>query len=78
MSGSAKIYRIGPDGKERVLHVGEANDSFAEAALFTERYPAPAEALGLLTLLEVSGARFCEELRRDTRLALKVIRAVVV
>lgn len=77
MSGSAKIYRIGPDGKERVLHVVEANDSFAEAALFMEQYPATAEALGPTTLLEVSRARFCEELRRDSRLALKVIQALV-
>ncbi|MCX7916029.1 MAG: Crp/Fnr family transcriptional regulator [Verrucomicrobiae bacterium] len=77
MSGAVKIYRIGPDGKERVLHVVEANDSFAEAALFMEQYPATAEALAPTTLLEVDRARFCNQLRRDSRLALKVIQALV-
>lgn len=77
MSGAVKIYRVGPDGRERVLHVVEANDSFAEAALFMDRYPATAEALEPTTVVEVHREQFCAELHRDARLAVHVIQALV-
>src|SRR5262245_58890886 len=50
VAGAVRIYRVGPDGKERVLHVVEVNESFAEAALFMDAYPANAEALVATTV----------------------------
>jgi len=43
--GTVKISRVGPDGRQRVLHVVEQGDAFAEAAMFMDAYPATAEAL---------------------------------
>ena len=44
VAGTVKIYRVGPDGRERVFHVVQPGDAFAEAAMFMDAYPATAEA----------------------------------
>jgi len=46
VSGSVKLVRYSPKGKELLLHLVHPGQSFAEAALFGEgTYPATAEAL---------------------------------
>jgi CRP-like cAMP-binding protein len=77
VSGCVKIFRVGPDGRERVLHVVEANESFAEAALFMEGYPASAEALAATTVVAVDKNRFKQLLARDSRLSFKIMGALV-
>ncbi|NQU09541.1 Crp/Fnr family transcriptional regulator [bacterium] len=76
-AGQLKIYRLGPDGRERVLHVVEAGDSFAEAALFMDTYPATTEALAATTVVFVEKEGFKYLLTRDPRLSLKLIGALV-
>ena len=52
LSGKVKLYKISPEGKEQILHVVGAPDTFAEAALFLEgSYPAFAEVLSDSQLL---------------------------
>jgi CRP-like cAMP-binding protein len=78
VTGAVKVYRVGPDGRERVFHVVEAGDSFAEAAMFMETYPAHAEALlSTTTLIQVEKNGFKHLLGRDPKLSFKIIGALV-
>jgi CRP-like cAMP-binding protein len=77
VSGVVKVFRSTTDGRERVLHVVEAGDSFAEAALFMLEYPATAEALAATTVIAVNKNRFKQLLARDTKLSFKIMGALV-
>lgn len=78
VTGAVKIFRVGPDGRERVLHVIEAGDSFAEAAMFMEEYPATAEALVAgTTLIQIEKNGFKQLLARDPKLSFKIIGTMV-
>jgi CRP-like cAMP-binding protein len=76
-SGAVKIFRVGPDGRERVLHVVEAGESFAEAAMFMEDYPATAESLGPSTIVSVEKNGFRQLLLRDPHLSFKIMGSLV-
>ena len=77
VSGMVKIYRVGPDGREHVLHVVEAGDTFAEAAMFMEAYPATAEALKPATVILIDKNGFKQLLTRDSKLSFKIIGTLV-
>jgi CRP/FNR family transcriptional regulator len=76
-SGAVKIYRVAPDGRERVIHVVERGDSFAEAAMFMETYPATAGALAPTTVICVEKNGFKQLLVRDPRLSFKIMGTLV-
>jgi CRP/FNR family transcriptional regulator len=76
-SGAVKVYRTGPDGRDRVLHVLEAGETFAEAALFMDVYPATAEALTTTVAVGVEKNGFKQLLAHDQRLNLKIIITLV-
>lgn len=76
-SGAVKIFRVGPDGRERVLHVVETGESFAEAAMFMDAYPATAEALGPSTIVYVEKNGFKQLLMRDPHLSFKIMGTLV-
>jgi CRP/FNR family transcriptional regulator len=76
-SGTVKIFRVGPDGRERVLHVVETGESFAEAAMFMDAYPATAEALAPSTVVSVEKNGFKQLLLRDPHLSFKIIGTLV-
>jgi CRP-like cAMP-binding protein len=77
VTGTAKIYRVGPEGRERVFHVVEAGDAFAEAAMFMETYPATAEAISPSTIILIEKNGFKQLLVRDARLNFKIIGTLV-
>ena len=77
VSGAAKIFRITPDGRERVLHVVEANESFAEASLFMPEYPASAEALAATVVIAVDKNGFKQLLACDSKLSFKIMGSLV-
>lgn len=78
VSGAVKVYRVGPDGRERVFHVVEAGDSFAEAAMFMDKYPATAEAIvSATTAIQIEKNGFKQLLARDPKLSFKLIGALV-
>ena len=77
VSGAVRIFRVGPDGRERILHVVEAGDSFAEAAMFMETYPATAEALGLSTIVHIEKNGFKHLLLHDPHLSFRIMGALV-
>lgn len=76
-AGTVKIFRIAPDGRERVLHVIEAGESFAEAAMFMDTYPATAEAIAPATVVIVEKNGFKQLLARDPKLSFKIMGALV-
>ena len=78
VAGAVKIFRLGPDGRERVLHAVEAGESFAEAAMFMDRYPAIAEALANgTTIIQVDKNGFKQLLVRDPKLSFKIMATLV-
>ncbi|MCD6187310.1 MAG: cyclic nucleotide-binding domain-containing protein, partial [Desulfuromusa sp.] len=69
-SGKVKVYKLSPDGRERILHVVQAGHSFAEAAIFDDgRYPAFAETLQPSTLLFFPKQEFLDLLHLHSQLA---------
>ena len=77
VSGTVKIYRVGPDGRERVFHVVEAGDAFAEAAMFMTASPATAEALAPTALICIEKNGFKQLITRDPKLSFKIMGTLV-
>ena len=74
LSGKVKIYKVSPEGKEQILHVVNAPDSFAEAALFLEgSYPAFAEALSDSQLLFFPKRDFIQLIEKNPQLSINMI-----
>ncbi len=74
LSGKVKVYKVSPDGKEQILHVVNAPDSFAEAALFLEgTYPAFAEALSDSQLLFFPKTNFIRLIEKNPQLSINMI-----
>ena len=77
LSGKVKIYKVSPDGKEQILHVINAPDSFAEAALFLEGiFPAFAEALSDSQLLFIPKKDFVHLIEKNPKLSLNMIASL--
>jgi CRP/FNR family transcriptional regulator len=76
-SGSVKVFRLSEGGKEQILHILEAGNSFAEAALFEGGvYPAAAEALSESVLLFLPKRPFVSLIERNPRLALRMLASL--
>ena len=74
LMGKVKLYKISPVGKEVILHVASAPDTFAEAALFLEgTYPAFAEALMDSQLLFFPKKNFIELIGKNPQLSINMI-----
>ena len=72
--GAVNVHRVGAAGKEQIIHVFRAGDSFAEVALATERgYPADARALEPTQVLLVQKAGILALLKRQPELALRML-----
>lgn len=78
VEGAVRLFRLGPDGREQVLHHVTAGGSFAEAALFRHgRFPAGAAADGTATrLIRVRAAPFLEFFAATPALAPRIIAAL--
>ena len=72
--GAINVHRVNAAGKEQVIHVFRAGESFAEAALATASgYPADARALESSQVLLVEKSGFLALLRRQPELALRML-----
>ena len=72
--GALNVHRVSAAGKEQVIHVFRAGESFAEATLATETgYPADARALESSQVLLVQKAGFLGLLKRQPELALRML-----
>ncbi|WP_321371107.1 Crp/Fnr family transcriptional regulator [uncultured Desulfuromusa sp.] len=73
-SGKVKVYKLSSEGKERILHVVQPGNSFAEAAIFDNGcYPAFAETLVPASLLFFPKREFLDLLHRHPQLAINII-----
>lgn len=72
--GAVAIYRLGPAGREQIIHTFRAGDSFAEATLtMPEGAPANARAVVSTQAVLVRRGSFLELIRRQPALALRLI-----
>lgn len=77
--GSVNVHRVNAAGKEQVIHVFRAGESFAEAALATSSgYPADARALESSQVLLVEKSGFLSLLKRQPELALRMLGSMSV
>src|SRR3970040_1202207 len=77
VSGSVKVFKLSEDGKEQVLHILEAGQSFAGGTLFEGGvFPANAEALCDGDLLFLPKRPFIELLEKNTKMALRALGAL--
>lgn len=73
-TGAINVHRVNAAGKEQVIHVFRPGESFAEAALATDRgYPADARSIGDSQVLLVQKAGFLDLLRKEPQLALRML-----
>ncbi|MHB0912398.1 MAG: Crp/Fnr family transcriptional regulator [Armatimonadota bacterium] len=73
--GAVKIYKIGPDGREHVLHVAEPGETFGEAAMFIGSigYPAYAGAVKKSQVVFIPKRPMLELLEREPHLTFQVL-----
>ncbi len=80
ISGSVKIYRLTPDGQEKVFEVIGDRNTFAEAMMFmgTGTYVATAQTVLPTQLLLLSNATYTRLLRENTETAMALLAALSV
>lgn len=75
--GAVNVHRVNPLGKEQVIKVFRAGESFAEAALATMvGYPADARAVESSQVLLVEKVGFLELLKRQPELGLRMLASM--
>ena len=75
--GAVNVHRVNAAGKEQIIHIFRAGESFAEVALATERgYPADARAIEPSQVLLVQKDGFLALLRRQPELAVRMLGAM--
>ncbi|MGH0052389.1 MAG: Crp/Fnr family transcriptional regulator [Sphaerochaetaceae bacterium] len=75
--GSAKAYRITPDGREQILYIFPVNDYFGARFLFTEeQVPYTVEALEPTTVCILSKTNFANLLAEHSQVAIEIIEAM--
>ncbi|HIJ95844.1 MAG TPA: Crp/Fnr family transcriptional regulator [Desulfuromonadales bacterium] len=74
LSGSIKLCRISPDGREKVLHFVKPRETFAEAAFFGNgTYPAEARAMESGEVLYLPREGFMALMARNPGFALNLV-----
>lgn len=74
LDGKVKVYKLSPDGKERILHVIHPGGTFAEAAIFGDGlYPAYAEPLQVSKLFFLPKDGFLDLLMNNGRISINMI-----
>jgi CRP-like cAMP-binding protein len=67
LSGRIKLYRVSPDGKEKVVEILESGATFAEALMFIDQphYPVTATALSPSRVIGINSKDFKSMLRES-------------
>jgi len=75
--GAVNVHRVNAAGKEQVIYIFRAGESFAEAALATERgYPADARAVEASQILMVQKDGILALIKRQPELALRMLASL--
>jgi CRP/FNR family transcriptional regulator len=76
-SGKVKVFKLSGEGKEQILHVLDAGQTFAEAVIFEGGpYPAHAETLTETELLFLPRRSFVELLERHPNVAIRMLASL--
>ena len=74
VDGRVKIYKVSSEGKEQILHIFEAGQSFGEVTVFTgQQLPANAQTLAKSRLLFFSRSVFVDLVTANPSLALNLL-----
>lgn len=74
ISGSIRLYRLTPDGKEKIIEIIRAGETFAEAvAILDKPFPVFATALEPTELLAIPSDVFRSQLQQKPDLAFKML-----
>jgi CRP/FNR family transcriptional regulator len=77
VSGKVKIYKVTPEGRERVLRIAEPGRTFAEAAIFDLGiYPANAATLERSVLLFFPKQEVLQLLKSNVQLAINMLGGI--
>ena len=77
LSGSVRVFKLSPDGRERILHIARPGQSFAEAAMFGSGvYPAFAATTEDSRLILVRREPFLQMLRKQPETCLRVFESL--
>jgi CRP-like cAMP-binding protein len=77
VSGKVKVFKLSKEGKEQILHVLEAGQTFAEAVIFEGGgYPAHAETLADTELLFLPKRPFIDLLERHPTVAIRMLASL--
>ena len=68
LSGKIKLFRMSPDGQEKIIDIVKSGQVFAEALMFNEResYPVSSAALSATTVIAVNAKNFHDMLWDST------------
>lgn len=74
VSGKIKVFKLSPDGRERILHIIHPGNTFADAAIFDDgNYPAFAMSIDSSSLLFFPKTQFLDLLHQHPQLAINMI-----
>ncbi len=75
LEGRVKLFRLAPDGNEKVIELVGAGQTFAEALMFLNapRYPVCCQALGPASVLGIDAGHYMGLLRNSVDLCLALL-----
>lgn len=75
IDGIVKLYRISPDGNEKVLEVIKSHETFAEAIMFMDKsqYLVNAQAIVSAQLFSFSNSTYLKLLEKNSQLAIALL-----
>lgn len=75
VSGTIRLYRIAPNGNEKVIEIMEAGETFAEAVMFMDQpnYPVTAETTKKSELIMMKNSDFHSILMKRPDICLKML-----
>ena len=75
VKGRIKLFRLAPEGNEKVIELVDAGNIFAEALMFLNapRYPVGSQALGETTVVSIDAEDFLALLRDSVELCLALL-----
>lgn len=77
LRGQVKIFKLGPDGREQIMRIVRAGESFAEAgALSRGTFPANAQAMARADAVRFPAEEFLKLLESSPQLAINMIVAL--
>lgn len=78
VSGQVRLFRLSPDGAEKVIEITGKGETFAEALMFLDapRYPVCAAALGPTELIGMDARDFSRMMRESVDTCMVVLGAL--